>query len=192
MLKIKDIKGFEDYTIDTNGNVFSKRKNKYLKQAINKFGYCKVTLQKNKFKKLFSVHRLVANAFISNLLNLPQVNHINGNKQDNKVENLEWVTPKENMVKAVEIGLFENVRKIQKENAIKNNLSKYHTLANEVTKKKVVQCDKNNKTINAFNSISDASRETGIAITGISYVCNNKRKTAGGYIWQYHEKDLKN
>lgn len=185
MLKIKDIKGFEDYTIDTNGNVFSKRKNKYLKQVINKFGYCKVTLQKNKFKKLFSVHRLVANAFIPNLLNLPQVNHINGNKQDNKVENLEWVTPKENMVKAVETGLFENVRKTQRKNAVKNNLAKYHILANEATKKKVIQCDKNNKTINAFNSISDAGRETGISITSISYVCNNKRKTAGGYIWHF-------
>ena len=185
MLKIKDIEKFEDYTIDTNGNVFSKRKNKYLKQTINKFGYCKVTLQKNKLKKMFSVHRLVASAFIPNLSNLPQVNHINGNKQDNKFENLEWVTPKENMVKAVKSGLFENVRNVQREKAIKNNLSKYHILANEFTKKKVVQCDKQNKKLNTFDSISDASRKTGISITSISYVCNNKRKTAGGYIWHF-------
>ena len=46
MLKIKNIENFEDYTIDSYGNVYSKRKNKYLKQAINRNGYCKVTLQK--------------------------------------------------------------------------------------------------------------------------------------------------
>lgn len=185
MLKIKDIQNFEDYTISVDGKIFSKRKNKYLKQTINKNGYCKVTLQKDKNKKMFSVHRLVANAFIPNCYNLPQVNHINGNKQDNRVENLEWVTAKENMNKAVKIGLFENVKEIQKENAIKNNLSKYHILANETTKKKVVQCDKNNNKINTFNSISDASRQTGIAIASISCVCNSKRKTAGGYVWHF-------
>ena len=183
MLKVKDIKNFEDYTIDIYGNVYSKRKNKYLKQIVNKYGYCKVTLQKNKLKKIYSIHRLVAQAFISNPNNLPQVNHINGIKTDNRVENLEWVTAKENMNNAVEIGLFENVRKIQKENAIKNNLSKYHIIANEKTKKKVIQYDKNNKLIKVYESISEASRQTGIKIQGISYVCNKKRKTSGGYIW---------
>lgn len=105
MLKIKDIEQFEDYTIDIYGNVYSKIKNKYLKQTINKDGYCKVTLQKNKYKKTYSVHRLVAKTFIPNIDNLPQVNHINGIKTDNRVENLEWVTAKENMNKAVEIGV---------------------------------------------------------------------------------------
>ena len=63
MLKIKDIKEFKDYTIDTEGNVYSKRKRKCLKQTIIKYGYCKVTLQKDKYKKTHSVHRLVAEAF---------------------------------------------------------------------------------------------------------------------------------
>ena len=185
MLKIKDIESFEDYTIDIYGNVYSKRKKIFLKQAINKGNYCKVTLQKNKFRKIYSVHRLVAEAFIPNPHNKPQVNHINGIKTDNRVENLEWVTAKENMNKAVEIGLFENVKKIQKENAIKNNLSKYHILANDATKKKVIQYDKNNRLIKTYESISEASRQTKIKIQSISQVCNNKRKTAGGYIWHF-------
>ena len=88
------------------------------------------------------------------------------------------------MNKAVEIGLFENVKKIQRKNAIKNNLSKYHVLANQTTKKRVAQYYKN-KLIKVYESISEASRQTNIKIQSISYVCNNKRKTAGGYIWHF-------
>ena len=111
MLKVKD---FEDYTIDETGNVFSIRKNKYLKQTINRNGYCKVTLQKDKYRKMFSVHRLVAQAYLKNYSNTLQVNHINGIKTDNRVENLEMVTAKENMQKAVEIGLFDKCKEIQR------------------------------------------------------------------------------
>ena len=185
MLKIKDIREFKDYTIDTEGNVYSKRKHKYLKQTINKYGYCKVTLQKDKYKKMYSVHRLVAETFISNYNKLPQVNHIDGNKQNNHVANLEWCTAKHNMNEAVRTGLFDNCKKIQKENAVKNNLNKYHILANEVTKKKVAQYDKQNNLLNTYESISEASRKTGITITSISYSANGKRKTAGGFIWHF-------
>lgn len=185
MLKIKDIKKFKDYTIDTEGNIYSKKKHKYLKQTINKYGYCKVTLQKDKYKKMYSVHRLVAEAFIPNPNNLPQVNHKDGNKQNNRMENLEWCTAKHNMNEAVKIGLFDNCKKIQKENAVKSNLNKYHVLANEVTKKKVAQYDKQNNLLNTYESISEASRKTGITITNISYSANGKRKTAGGFIWHF-------
>lgn len=182
MLKIKD---FEDYTIDKKGNVFSIRKHKYLKHSINKYGYCKVTLQKNKHKKMFSVHRLVAQAYLKDYSENLQVNHINGIKTDNRLENLEMVTAKENMQKAVSIGLFEKVRKINRENAIKNNLSKYHVLANEALKKKVAKYDKENNLLEIYESISEASRKTGIAITSISYCANGKRKTGGGFIWHF-------
>ena len=182
MLKIKD---FEDYLIDENGNIYSTRKKKYLKTIINKYGYCKVKLQKNKIIKMFSVHRLVALAFIPNPNNCPQVNHIDGNKLNNNVDNLEWCTSKHNMNEAVRIGLFENVKKKNRENAIKNNLCKYHVLANEKTKKKVNQYDKDNNLLNTFESISDASRKTSIKIVAISYACNGKRKTGGGYIWHF-------
>lgn len=181
MLKIKD---FEDYTIDEQGNIFSIRKNKYLKQTVNKYGYCKVTLQKNKYKKTFSVHRLVAQVYLKNYSDKLQVNHINGIKTDNRVQNLEMVTPKENMQKAVEIGLFDNAKNISKQNAIKNNLSKYHILANEVTKKRVGKFDEFG-CIEIYESISEASRKNNISIASISYSANGKRKTGGGYIWHF-------
>ena len=182
MLKVKD---FEDYTIDEAGNVFSIRKNKYLKQTINRNGYCKVTLQKDKYRKMFSVHRLVAQAYLKNYSNTLQVNHINGIKTDNRVENLEMVTAKENMQKAVEIGLFDKCKEIQRKNAIKNNLGKYHILASESAKKRVAKYDKNNNLIQVYNSITEASRKNNINITSISYSANGKRKTGGGYIWHF-------
>lgn len=182
MLKIKD---FEDYLIDENGKVYSIRKNKWLKTHINKYGYEKVVLQKNKFRKTLSVHRLVAIAFIPNPNNYPQVNHIDGEKTNNNVSNLEWCTPKHNMNEAVRIGLFESVKKKNRENAIKNKLYKYHVLANEKTKKKVNQYDKQNNLLNTFESISEASRKTNVKIVAISYACNGKRKTGGGYIWHF-------
>ena len=182
MLKVKD---FEDYTIDETGNVFSIRKNKYLKQTINRNGYCKVTLQKDKYKKTFSVHRLVAQAYLKNYSNTLQVNHINGIKTDNRVENLEMVTAKENMQKAVEIGLFDKCKEIQRKNAIKNNLGKYHILASESAKKRVAKYDKNNNLIQVYNSITEASRKNNINITSRSYSANGKRKTGGGYIWHF-------
>ena len=182
MLKIKD---FEDYTIDETGNVFSIRKNKYLKQTINRNGYCKVTLQKDKYRKMFSVHRLVAQAYLKNYSNKLQVNHINGIKTDNRVENLEMVTAKENMQKAVEIGLFDKCKEIQRKNAIKKNLGKYHILASESAKKRVAKYDKNNNLIQVYNSITEASRKNNINITSISYSANGKRKTGGGYIWHF-------
>ena len=182
MLKVKD---FEDYTIDETGNVFSIRKNKYLKQTINRNGYCKVALQKDKYRKMFSVHRLVAQAYLKNYSNTLQVNHINGIKTDNRVENLEMVTAKENMQKAVEIGLFDKCKEIQRKNAIKNNLGKYHILASKSAKKRVAKYDKNNNLIQVYNSITEASRKNNINITSISYSANGKRKTGGGYIWHF-------
>lgn len=96
--------GYEKYQIDTNGTIYSKR-GKPLKPSINPRGYYIVTMCINGKARAFSLHRLIATQFIEN--DCPQyktqVNHIDGNKLNNKVNNLEWCTPVENMRHSVNI-----------------------------------------------------------------------------------------
>ena len=116
----KDIEGYEGlYQISNLGNVKSlhrianipnghrKVKERILKQTENR-GYRAVIISKEKTRKEFSAHRLVAFHFIPNPENKPEVNHIDGNKSNNKVENLEWVTPSENIRHSYAVGLARN------------------------------------------------------------------------------------
>lgn len=100
----KEIKDFPNYRISSDGNILLPNGNIKLPSKDNK-GYLHITLSKNGKKKTFLVHRIVAQHFIPNPDNLPQVNHINGDKQDNKVENLEWVTGRDNILKSFDLGL---------------------------------------------------------------------------------------
>ena len=104
---MKDVCGYEGlYKVDENGNVFSVRNNKLLKRMMFPSGYEYVHLCNGKGKtKLFRVHRLVAETFIPNPNNLPEVNHKDGDKLNNNVKNLEWCTNLENMRHSVETGL---------------------------------------------------------------------------------------
>jgi len=109
--KWKDIDGYDDYQISTFGRVKSY---KGKKERILKPGgsiYCIVILCKNNKYKCRSIHSLVAQAFIPNPLNLPQVNHISksGDKRDNRVENLEWLSRSENVKHAFKTGLINQV-----------------------------------------------------------------------------------
>lgn len=89
-----------DIYVDENGGVYKKKKNGELKPCYqkNSNGYKQITIFKGWEHKSYMVHRLVAMAFIPNPENKPYVDHINRIKDDNRVENLRWVTPKENML----------------------------------------------------------------------------------------------
>lgn len=89
---MKQINNYDNYYIDKEGKVFNKNTNKYLKGFIGENGYLYYRLSKNNIKKMFYAHRLVSEHFILNPDNYPVVNHKDGNKLNNNVENLEWVS----------------------------------------------------------------------------------------------------
>ena len=136
----KDIKGYEGlYKISNLGNVLRCKKIKIdskgrkrifedliLKANINKNGYKYVNLH-NKKKQAYKIHRLVAQTFIPNQENKPQVNHIDGNKENNRVDNLEWVTGKENIRHAYKNNLIKSL-KIPKEILYNLYFKKKYTL----------------------------------------------------------------
>lgn len=177
MIVVKKIQNYQGYYVTDNGLVFSRKtynnKNgriKQLKQRINK-GYKIVLLSKNARPKIFSVHRLVAEAFIPNPENKPCVNHINGIRSDNRVENLEWCTHKENTRHSFDV--------------LGHKSSMYHKYGKENRFSKPVLQIKNGTIINQFDSQTDAERKTGISRRAISRCCCKKLHTTGGFEWKF-------
>ncbi|MDR2009969.1 MAG: HNH endonuclease [Bacteroidales bacterium] len=172
--------GYEGlYEVSNNGYVKSlsnskTRKEKILNQNLNRDGYCLVFLCKNGKRKAFTVHRLVAIAFIPNSENKCEVNHINGIKNDNRSDNLEWNTRIENLkhrTKTLEYSHSEMTK---------------HKISETRKKKGVLQICSESKTIIAeFSDSYLAERETGINQGNIIQCCKGKRKIAGGYFWKY-------
>ena len=103
---MKQVKGFENYLITLDGKVFSLYTMKFLKLKVTNAGYNQIQLfSGNGDYKHFSVHRLVADAYISNFENKEQVNHMDGNKLNNLACNLEWMTRSENQQHCSDTGL---------------------------------------------------------------------------------------
>lgn len=171
----RTIPNYENYLVNSDGDVFSKHTNKLLKLRKSKFGYMRAALYNSSGEKHeIMVHRLVALAFIENPLNLPQVNHKNEVKTDNRVENLEWCDCSYNINYGTRNSI---VSKKQKENKDK-------TVA-----RKVMQINPNtNEVIKVWNSLRDIERELGIPHSNIYYCCTGKRKTRGGFIWKYYDQ----
>lgn len=166
------------YQVDTNGIIYSK-KGKPLKYSINKKGYCIVNLYDHHKRKGYGVHTLVALSFISNPYNKPTVNHIDGNKQNNNVENLEWATNLEQLYHA-------------------KNILGYSNFGNKnVNAKQIYGYDKNTKELRyLFDCASDAARyfatDRGYDVMRhilniISQVANGKILSYKGCIWSYNK-----
>lgn len=162
----KDIDGYEGrYQISNFGKVKSLIFNKNMK-AFGK-NYLMIALRDKDGEKHFEyIHRLVAENFIDNPNKYRVVNHKNGNKKDNRAENLEWCTYSHNIKEAFRIGLSFNGK------GSKNGRSK-----------KVKQYDLTGKFIKEYESANIAQNE--LKISHIIECCKHKRKTSGGFIWEY-------
>lgn len=175
----KDIKGYEGlYQVSNEGRVKSLarwidgvnygkpckkfRREKLMKTRKDRRGYIRVMLCKNTKHRSYQVHRLVYAAFGGDIPKGLQVNHIDENKENNQIGNLNIMTPKEN-----------------------TNWGTGRKRAAEKCKKKVYQYDKNNTLVNIFDSVKEACEKYNISQGNISSCCLGKMKTYKGYRWSY-------
>ena len=164
-----DIEGYEGlYQVSNKGRV--KRllgpSERLLKLHDNRDGYLRVNLTKENTLKHISVHRLVAQAFIPNLYNLPEVNHKDENKLNNCVNNLEWIRHIDNL-----------------------NYGTRNERIGYSHSKPILQYSKSGEFIREWQGAKEVEILLGINHQNISKCCRGKRKSAGDFIWRYKEKD---
>lgn len=161
----------------------------YLRQAETAKGYLKVTLLKNGKRKTKHVHRLVAEAFIPNPDNKPQVDHIDGNKKSNVVFNLRWATNKENANNPNTVGKNHHThtdewkQKMSEMKKGKAPTKQCIKAAQKLHSKKVEQYDKSGCLIKTFDSLTEASTLYGITINSITKSMK-RNGTCCGYYWK--------
>ena len=170
------VKGFELYSVSDQGNVRNDKTGRILKGGLDKDGYPQVILCKNRSRVNRKVHRLVAEAFIPNPDNKPQVNHIDGNKQNNAASNLEFCTNQENQTHFWRY-LNNEQNKANRINAHKGK----GLLSDNPNSKSVIRLEDGK----VFKTIKEAAEELNISYIHIGEVCKGKRKTTGGYHWSY-------
>lgn len=175
----KDIPNYESvYKINNYGIIKNKKTNRIKKTHINNSGYERVVLSKNGEDKNYSVHRLVAQAFIPNPNNFSQVNHKDENKANNSVDNLEWCTPSYNC------RYGNRIKKIAEKTKITHK-GKHYSPRTEFQKGRNAKKIINITTNKIYNSMQEAYKETNVPTSNISMCCQKKIKQAGGYIWRY-------
>ena len=165
----KKVRGYS-YDISNLGRVRSHYKNKIMILKSDRYGYPKVDLFKHGKRKTVNVHRLVGKAFIPNPNHKPQINHKSGNKFDNAVSNLEWVTAKENVRHSIITGL----RKVKP----KVNKPKRETGWNK-RKVRIIE------TQEAFESIESCAKAINGRSRGISEVLGGRKKSHRGFHFEY-------
>lgn len=163
------------YEVSNLGRIRHSKTKRVRKLSKSKRGYLVFSCYPNGTagkQKLVNVHRCVALVFLPNPMGLPQVNHIDGNKLNPNVENLEWVSQRDNAIHARRTGLHKSDGD-----------------------RPVVQIEAG-KVIAEYKSASEASRATGISRSGICQVCNHfvykgrHRLSAGGYKWEWKTDDI--
>lgn len=173
-----EVKGHPRYMVSTMGRVkcldyYGRGKKKILKPCLrNKKGYLSVNID----KKRMNIHRLVLESFIPNPEGKPEIDHINTIKTDNRIENLRWVTHKENDSNPLSI-------KHRREKNGRPWLGKFGK--ENPNSKQIVQLTIDGSFVKKWHCARDAERELEIPFQNISHCCRNKRKTAGGYKWKY-------
>lgn len=173
------IEGYNDmYSVNENGEFFSKfNGRKQIKPYKLKRGYMAVKLSLgNRESKTLYAHRLIAIAFIPNPENKPQVNHINGIRNDNRVINLEWCTNKENQIHSFHVLKREPSRP---------SLGKFGK--DNKTSKPVIQMDLNGNFIKEFESLNEVVRLTGFNSGNISSAARGLYEKCSGFKWKYKE-----
>lgn len=158
---MKDIKNYEGlYAITSCGKIYSYKRKVFLKPEKVWDGYLRVFLYKDGIGKHYKVHRLVAETYIPNPENKPCVNHIDECKTNNALQNLEWVTHKEN-----------------------NNFGTHNERSGKSRRKKI-QCVETNE---IFNSVTETAKAVNIGLSSISSCLTGKYKTAAGLHWKYYD-----
>lgn len=196
----KDVVGYEGYLeVNDEGQIRSTErtvrhrndstmriKPKILSSNPDPKGYLKVRTSVNNKKTSIKVHRAVAEAFIDNPENKAQVDHIDGNKTNNSVKNLRWVTNRENYDYSVSNGLREGSMKALEDNR-DNPIKKEKVAASirERCSKKTYQYDLNMNFIKEYSSNMEAAIAVGGCQSGVSACCIGKYKTYKGYIFSY-------
>lgn len=170
-----------NYEVSDKGNIKSVNyrgtgKSAIRKQSISKNGYMRVILSDNGKNKTYFVHRLVAAAFIPNPDNKPCIDHIDGDKSNNRADNLRWVTTKENCNNPITKSRLN--KKIGE--YMVGRLGGLHQRAKQIAMYSIC-----GDLIKTFLSVKDAQRETGLNDSNIVKCCKGIKKTCGGYIWAY-------